>query len=421
MSRRLSAALTLAGSLLSLTAAADLSEKWRSWRYSRTVEQPSVDDMTPAEIVLPWDVLARSGVDCADLRVIDGTGLEVPYELAADKTATRTESRGARVIENSFVPGKYTQVVGDFGEHAPFYDHVRIETSETDFIVWAEVALSDDARTWRVVEPHAPIARFRKRAVDGTQTIPFHGLNSRYVRVRIFETDRQFAVSGLMLHEDSHPARLVAIPATFSPAKSDDASESAWTTDLGSWKVPVSQVRFTTDTPEFYRVVLVSESADGKEWNPRGSGTIYRYKQENETRESLTIDVREWQQSQLLRVEVINGNDRPLSSVQLSLAGAPRRILFRYQPGMSYRVLYGNERASAPQYDLRHYLESGPTKPVYRQLALGTEQSTGNYRDPRPFTERHPELLWLALGIAILLIGFTAIRTLRSPAKPGAA
>jgi hypothetical protein len=77
-------------------------------------------------------------------------------------------------------------------------------------------------------------------------------------------------------------------------------------------------------------------------------------------------------------------------------------------------LLYGNEKALQPQYDLGRYFDSGLCKPLYRVLALGPEEETANYRDPRAFTERHPELLWSALGAAILLIGLTAIKALRS-------
>ena len=86
------------------------------------------------------------------------------------------EEHAARVVENSFVADRYTQVIGDLGEGHANYDRVKVETSRPDFIAWAEVALSDDAKTWRVVETRAPIARFRSRAVDGTQTIPFRGI-----------------------------------------------------------------------------------------------------------------------------------------------------------------------------------------------------------------------------------------------------
>ena len=424
MIRRVSLLLFVLCIAAFLAAAADLPDRWRPWRYSRPILQhsspeDSAEIARPAEIRLPWDLFAHCYAGCSDLRITDGQGQETPYELKTDHSSSSSESHEVHMVENSFATGKYTQIVGDLGRDAPFYDRVRIKTPLADFIVWAEVALSDDAKTWRIVEPRAPIARFRKRSVDGTQTIAFEGLHSRYIRVRIFETAQQFGVTGLtVLREESHPVTLDEVPATFQLANSDDTTETAWTTNLASGNIPVSRVQFAALTPEFYRAVRISSSMDGKIWNFRGSGVIYRYKQGAAIRESLSVDFREWPGNRLLRVDVINGNDQPLRNAKLSLLAVPRTIVFRPQPQTNYRLLYGNESAGAPQYDLSHFLEAGPPKPVYVLLSLGPEETTANYRDPRPFSERHPSVLWIALGIAIVLIGLTALKTLRTPGPP---
>ena len=421
MIRRALQALSLTSLAAFLAAAANLPDHWRSWRYSRPILQNTASPENSeagdvAEFRLPWELFAHCNAACADLRIVDRQGQEVPYELKTGHATAHFESHEARIVENSFAAGKFTQVVGDLGRDAPFYDRVRLETTQPDFIVWAEVALSDDGKTWRIVESRAPIARFRKRSVEGTQTIPFQGLNSRYIRVRIFEADTQFSVAGLtVFREESHPATLAKVPATFQLAMSDDTTETAWTTDLAASRVPVSRLQFVTDTPAFYRAVRIQDSSDGKLWNYRGSGVIYRYTRAATTRESLTVDFPEWPENRLVRVEVINGNDRPLQNAGLSLFAVPRVVLFGLQPNTEYRLLYGNDRAPSPQYDLSHYLETGPSKPVYLNFSLGPEDVTANYRDPRPFSERHPEVLWISLGIAIVLIGLTALKTLRTP------
>jgi hypothetical protein len=46
---------------------------------------------------------------------------------------------------------------------------------------------------------------------------------------------------------------------------------------------------------------------------------------------------------------------------------------------------------------------------------LGPEEITVNYADPRPFTERHLNLLWIVVGIAVVLLALAAVRALRSP------
>lgn len=419
MIRRSLAALLLLAAVAMVLSAANLPQQWRSWRYSRAVQDASAEGPAHSEITLPWDLVSRCGPACGDVRLIDDRGQEVPFALSIERGESQSQSHETKLIENSFVRGQYTQLIADSGEKPPLYDRVSLETGEANFIVWVELALSDDARTWRVVEPRAPIARFRSRAVDGTQTIPFQGLYSRYVRARIFQAAEQFPVSAVrVLYEVAHAAARTEIPAFFQPGTASDAGESSWAAGLNSTALPVSDLRFATDTREFYRAVRISGSDDGKEWSYVSSGTIYRYLQNGNLRESLRIEFPECTGRRFLRAEIVNGNDQPLANVRIAAFGTPRKLIFKQESSRAYRVLYGSERATPPQYDLKNYLESGPPKPVHRILALGPEEATANFLDPRPFTERHRELLWLALAVAVVLLGYTALRTLRTPPAP---
>ena len=420
MKRRIISAVLLTSVVSLLAFSAELPDQWRSWRYSRAVQTSPADTDGPAKVLLPWEIYAHCQPGCEDVRILNSGGEGVPYVAEGRPAPRNVEEHAARILENSFVADQYTQVIGDLGESHANYDRVKVETSRPDFIVWAEVALSDDTKTWRVVEARAPIARFRSRAVDGTQTIPFQGLSSRYVRVRIADPSAQFLVSGIsVLHEESSPAQQAReVTAAFSEEKSGDPTESVWRTTLTSLNQPISELDISTDTREFYRAVRISGSSDGQEWSYFGSGVVYRYVQGDQTRELLRVDFPEATGNKLLRVEVINGNDEPLANLHLGLAAIPRALAFRQIAGQPYRLIYGNEKALRPEYDLAHYFESVTPKPVYKIHNLGPEEETANYRDPRPFTERHPEVLWSALGAAIFLIGLTAIKALRSTGNP---
>ena len=98
----------------------------------------------------------------------------------------------------------------------------------------------------------------------------------------------------------------------------------------------------------------------------------------------------------------------------MSLAMISRFVLFHPIQTHTYHLLYGNVRATAPQYDLARTLRIQPND-VMLSPSLGPEETTLNYADPRPFTERHPNLLWLALGVAVTLLGYAALRALRTP------
>ena len=416
MRRTLSLSLVFAA-LAAATFAADLPDPWRSWRYSRPIESARSGILNYA--TLDREVFAHSENYLADLRVIDDLGNEQPYEVRnllappAQNVALPSTLR-----ENSFVSGQFTQVIVDLGDRPGFHNSLRVQTPESDFINWVEIAASDDAHLWRIVNPRAPISRFRRENLDGSQTIHYSENNARYLRLRIEEPAHQFPVTSveIFVMQNTQKEDLAAAPliALRPPESTGVPSRTQWTVDLGSSTIPVAELNFETDQPEFYRAVRILTSMDEKEWQSAGGGEIYRYTTGRKTEESLRVRCCESWGARYFRAEILNGNDAPLSSVRMSVAMRLRFVLFRPRENRAYRLLYGNARASAPQYDFARTLHIQPNEELLH-LSLGTEELTANYADPRPFTERHPNLLWIALGLAIALLGYAALRALRTP------
>ncbi len=397
--------------------AADLPAAWRSWHYSRALASPHPGILNYA--IIDRDAFAHSGNRLADLRIIDDLGNEQPFELRSRLAPPpQPVSLPATLRENSFVPGQFTQVVVDLGPRASFHSSLRVQTPESDFINWVEIAASDDAHLWRIVKQRAPISRFRRENLEGSQTIRYSENNARYLRLRIQEPPGQFLVTGVDVFasqgaekEGPTPAPLIAL---LSPDPAGALSQTQWTVDLQSAAIPVAELNFETDQREFYRAVRILTSADSKQWQPAGGGEIYRYSVAERMEESLRVSSYELVGSRFWRVEILNGNDVPLSSVRMSLTMSRRFTLFRPRESRSYRLIYGNARAAPPQYDFSRTLRIQPNELLSR-LDLGPEETTANYADPRPFTERHPNLLWIALGLAIVLLGYAALRAMRTP------
>jgi hypothetical protein len=398
--------------------AASLPEKWRAWKYSREISSERAGALN--YITVGPDILAHSATSLSDLRILDESGAEAPYVLRTSIGVAKTESWPATIRENSFVPGKYTQLVLDLGVYPRFHNSVRLETPETDFILWAGVDASDDARAWRIVKQRAPISRFRKEGLEGNQTLRYSENNARYLRVQIREGDKQFPVTGASVFPSSLsqkniiPEQWIALQAPRGADLTSSREETTWTLDLGNTNVPISDVEFTTDQQEFYRAVRISISADGKEWSPSGGGEIYRYTGDSHREELLRVPVYGYGGIRYWRVEILNGSDAPLSNVTLGASMVPRLILFRPAPGNSYRLAYGNEKAQSPSYDLQRTLHISATEEAFADQ-LGPEQENAAYQDPRPFSERHPAVLWGSLALAVVLLGFTALRTMRTP------
>ncbi|HJZ64941.1 MAG TPA: DUF3999 family protein [Candidatus Acidoferrum sp.] len=398
--------------------ATSLPEKWNTWKYFREIsnEHPGALNY----ITLGPDVLANSAPYIPDLRIVDESGTETPYVLRNSINVTRTESWPAQIRENSFVPGKYTQLVLDLGARPRFHCAVRLETPETDFILWVEVDASDDARTWRIVKPRAPISRFRKEGIEGNQVVRYSENNARYLRVQIAESSHQFRVTAATVFPSSQSNAQVVVVAGIQvldwrpPDAGSQSGGTVWTPDVGNTNVPITSLQFRTDQQEFFRGVRLSVSTDGKEWSGAGGGEIYRYTSDSGSEESLFVSVNGYPGIRYWRIEILNGNDAPLSNVQVSASIIPRLIVFRPASGHSYRVVYGNQKASYPQYDLERTLHVTAAEEAFADQ-LGPEQENGGFQDPRPFSEKHPAVLWGSLALAAILLGYTALRTMRTP------
>ena len=210
-----------------LCAATDLPNQWRAWRYSRAVTFPA-GQRSPFTLKLPFDLLARSDAHGSDIRVIDDQGQEVPYALNLLHGNSETRVLPSRLLERSFVPGQFTQIIISVNDKPaldkshgatldqiqaePWFNTYRIVTAESDFMFWVETSVSDDAHQWRVVDARSPISRFRKHGLDGNQSIQIEGYsNQRFLRVRVFDPDRQFAVDSIevLSRQSTEPPRVI--------------------------------------------------------------------------------------------------------------------------------------------------------------------------------------------------------------------
>jgi Protein of unknown function (DUF3999) len=414
MSAALCASATLAYSTL--------PEVWKHWRYARAIELPATDTTRLVEATIADEIYLRAQLSLEDLRVIDGQGTEIPYTTFVLDGAKNTEHLAASMHENSFTPGGYTQTVIEITGDAPFHNSLEIETPEQNFIEWASVEASDDARVWRIVQERAPIFRFTKEGRDGTRVIHYSENNARYLRVRVLDGEKQFPVAGVVVfHETSGPEERVPLGAQAVLEANSAAKQTVWTADLGGRSAPVTEVRFEVGPVEFVRCVNLSASDDKKEWSTLASGQIYRFHQGDKVQEQLTVPLayggaghRYW------RVSVENGNDAPLANASVRLYTTPRHVVFEQQPGKSYLLLYGQERVRAAEYDLGRRVDAAQERAAIPGK-LGPEEVNTAWVDPRPWTETHEVFLWGVLLIAVIVIGFTAIQSMRRAASsPGA-
>jgi hypothetical protein len=392
-----------------VAAMAQLPVAWKNWQYSAPISTAPAESTRFVSVALPASVMSHATRGLSDLRLIDGQGREVPYALSARLGGRTTDRREARLLEPSFVAGQYSQAMFDLGKSPRVHNVITLGIEgQDDLLTWVEVALSDDHEHWRVVRARAPIYRLLQAGLDERTTVSYPESVARYLRVRILDGSHPYTITrGDVIHEVVTEAERVPAGMTLT-AEAPSGPSSIWT--AGTPAVPMSEVRFTTVQKGFYRPVSVEVSDDGVKWTRVGTGEIYRTMEAGEARESLSVAFPETVSGHW-RVTVHNRNDTPLADVRAEFYMTPRHVIFKQDSGQEYRLIYGNTRVTAPQYDLARLIDADVVKSA-TPASLGAEIENAGYANPAPWTEQHQSVMWIALGLAIVVIGALAIRSL---------
>ncbi|MGA2897004.1 MAG: DUF3999 family protein [Acidobacteriaceae bacterium] len=204
-------------------------------------------------------------------------------------------------------------------------------------------------------------------------------------------------------------------------------------------RIPVERVSFVFApgfTGNFSREVRVSalEKPDKSDDDGRAplpevvTGSILRVHASEAGREISTEQLgvpailgANLQRAAKVEVAIENGDDQPLPIAAVRLEMRQRKICFDAPAGgaegkdSGLALFYGDSRLDAPEYD---YARLFVASRAVLAAELGPERLNPNYRAPaaplRPFTERHPELLWIALIAAICALGVVALRAAKS-------
>ena len=120
-----------------------------------------------------------------------------------------------------------------------------------------------------------------------------------------------------------------------------------------------------------------------------------------------------------IKVIIHNGDDPPLKISSARLRQFERRIYFDPDPQSSGPVLlyYGDKKLGAPEYDYAKLFQKNPQASAANWGKERINPDLTERPDDRPWSDRHPAVLWIAIIAAVLGLGIMAIRSLR--AAPG--
>ena len=381
-----------------------------SWNYRRPLPVEAGSPLTVFN--LDRQTYVHSQPDLADLRVVRGQD-EVPYVLDKMSGSRQLVEVSSNVLNQGVTTTGDLELTVDVGV-SKRHNGIRLATPRTNFRQRVSVATSDDGRTWTRVRDDGYIFDFSQDASHvSVSSVSYPVSSRRYVRLTVYGWNDPKSVTGcwVSLEESTSPVRDVMASLKAEPEQEPKTQSTLYTWDLGSQGIPHDELTLEIEAPGFYRAAVVESSGDGKQWYPIGQGVLWRFPKD----QSLTLDFPQ-SHEQYLRLRIYNRDDRPLTVKAATIAVIQTRVKFQTGVAGSYALYYGNADAHTPAYDLRDLLaREAPRAEV--AVSAGAEERNPAYREKappaKPWSEQHPEVLYVTLALAVVGMGFVTVRFLR--------
>lgn len=386
--------------------------------YERAIE---VDAPGRVWVRLDRDVYEAARADLGDLRVLDVRGHDVPYLIDRAEPPGLPEARPAIRNRGWNADGAATAVL-DFGRRLG-KRRLQLRLSGDNFRRRVSVEGSDDGARWVTLVDEAWVFAVPGEAPARYETVDLPENDFRLLRVLAHPAPGERgrpAIDGAWVPGDGRPRRgEERLLVRWSEAQDPKARETWLTLDTGARYQPFHAVELDVEDERFFREALVEVRHDPRTpqgaawWEEVGRGALYRLEHGEKRRECLSVEARGRERA--LRVRVRNLDDRPLRLRRVAVRVPAERLLFEVERPGRYRLTYGSPGRTAPSYDLaRTAGDLAAWSQVARPAPLGPLRRLAVAADEdRPWTERHPSLLWGGLVAVVVALGVLTWRALR--------
>lgn len=379
-----------------------------------------IDVAGPGVVALRLDqsVYESARSDLGDLRVLDAAGREIPYLLQRASVAASPVPERPTILNRTFRRGESASATLDFGRPLRKRE-IRLSLSGDNFRRSVVVEGSPDGRRFQTLVDPAYVFAVPAPTEARYETVALPENDFRYLRVTVHsgpDDPERITIRDAWVPRDPGP-RVEEAPLTpgISLAQDRKAGETRLVLDLGARHQPFTGLVLDVADARFFRGAVVEARRVGPpaagravgpvRWRRIGEGVVYRHPAADGAAEATRLRVSG--RERVLRVRILDGDDRPLEIRGVTVMTPVERLAFEALSGGQYRLRYGTPGLTAPRFDLGRTL---PDREVWLASAypgrLGAPVPLPMPPEkPAPWTERHPAVLWIGLLAVVLLLG----------------
>jgi hypothetical protein len=402
----------------------------RYFQFERPITMPAQASGQTCAVLDP-SVFAHASQGLADLRLYQDTAenqgtTETPYVVHSDAAVLPADQKispinlgrtGGQTVFDAEMPGET-------------YSDIQLEVSGHDFLATVTVSGSQaEAGGSRTKLGSFTIFDLTRQRLGRSTVLHLPESDFHYLHFQIAGPIAPENVTGLSVTRPPKSQPKYATVAETAESTLKDRN-SVFEFDVPA-HTPVDRIdfvagqnpaNFSRDVEISIAVVQKRPADDGSE-PPEpvmGWGNILRVHSVqdghriDEERLAVSAPQADFDEPAKWTITIENHDDAPIQMTSVRLEMLQRSLCFDAAAGDVYTLFYGDPALASPVYDYASLFVLAQNAATAQ---LGSETANPAYQprpDERPFTEKHPTLLWVALILVIALLGAVAFRSFKA-------
>ncbi|MBL6445208.1 DUF3999 family protein [Fulvivirga sp. 29W222] len=369
------------------------------------------------KIILPNDIFSKVSHGLSDIRIYGITTsndtLEAPYVLRVNE-----DTYSNRQVDFNLINSTHNRKGYYYTFEVPSIEginHIQLDFQGTNFDRYVTLEGSHDQKEWFTILKSSRVLSIENSQTQYTFTsLTFPSAKYQYIRLFIPENGKMPILNSARLTEEKfEPGNYVTHDVlNTSIRENQDRRQTEIELDLESI-VSVSQIKVNVvDQFDYYRPVSIEYLHDSVK-TPNGWKKQYRVAF-NGMLSSLESNEFRFRNvfTHKVRVVIRNFDNNPLKFEGFVVKGNVYELHARFTEPASYILVYGNDRATSPNYDIVNFANKIPE--AISTLTLGQEEVIDKVPiDPVVPIFENKTWLWVVMGLIIFVLGWFSVHMIR--------
>jgi hypothetical protein len=392
----------------------------KNWKYRKKI---STDIKTHSDsleaVYIDNEVFHNAKTDLSDLRIIREKDKEIAFKIISELEKTEKKEYNAKIINKSYIPGLKSQLELEIRAEIAEHNQIILDIENRNFTRWIEIEGSKDKKNWyKLQEKEFIFCYFLKEANETfiKNWINYPLTDYCYIRIIIHdEKEKALEIRSIKLEKiEKVPAVEMEVEAVIErKGENKENTAEIFILDMGGLNIPNHKLVISSKEDNFHRRVEILGSKNKEKWNFITNKDIYSYSAPKYKAESFEIEYSE-NKYRYLKVLIYHYDDSPLEVNDIEVFSIKRKIVFFHSGEGKKYLLYGNEKAHSPKYDISKY-HKWFEKEKQIILSLGEEEINPYYKAPKYewWKKNQRFILLVIMFFVVIFLGFFILRSIK--------